>query len=232
MEAEIEAEKSVSGSARSHRSYRSHRSQVQLWINQSQETPEKQPDEYIAATTSTPIISSGNVVLEVPCWNDNVLHHQNAHQPVMHAQSQVIPSVAPVMSAVSINQFQQQPASLGKNGIIINKNPQDPHAAFPTVQNEIQHSSAAQQVTFHDPFGPHPPGQSAYCSSDRQISHESWSHRGIPVIFFLRNSRTNSCRNYTGTLVGFPIRTYVEILSRTLRGIPKRSSREDFHWKS
>nr|XP_029722504.1 uncharacterized protein LOC115263348 [Aedes albopictus] len=158
LEAEIETAKSICGSgrsARSLRSHRSHRSHVQLWINQSQETPEKQPDDCLAATTSTPIISSGNVVLEVPCRNDTVVHHQNAHQPMIPAS----PSVVPVVSAVTSDQCQQQPTMPRQKGILMN-NPRYQHTAFQTVQDDMPHSSAAQQVTFHDAFGQHPPGQS------------------------------------------------------------------------
>lgn len=72
LEAEIQAERHLRGSSsslrsrHSGRSRHSYRSEVRAWINQSMDTPAKTVDQQPGASTSTPIVYTGNIALEVP----------------------------------------------------------------------------------------------------------------------------------------------------------------------
>ncbi|XP_062713078.1 uncharacterized protein LOC134290086 [Aedes albopictus] len=72
LEAEIQSDKQLRGSTSSFRSRHSarsrhsYRSEVRAWINESVDTPAKTVDHQPGASTSTPIVSTGNVVLAVP----------------------------------------------------------------------------------------------------------------------------------------------------------------------
>ncbi|XP_058827197.1 uncharacterized protein LOC131687160 [Topomyia yanbarensis] len=68
LEAEIQCERQLKGSTSSFRSRlsrRSHRSEIRTWINQSMETPPTVVTQQAGASTSTPVVSSGNVIQAV-----------------------------------------------------------------------------------------------------------------------------------------------------------------------